>query len=47
MSELYLNDISTIIISYTLFWGVILILIAYPKLTLHKIKQKIKNLKKK
>ncbi len=40
------NDIITIIISYILFWSVVVILILYPKLRLRKILKRIKNLEK-
>ena len=45
MSEQYL-DYLTISISFVLFWGVIIILILYPKLKLRKIQKRINNLKK-
>ncbi len=40
------NDIITIIISYILFWSVVVILILYPKLRLRKTLKRIKNLEK-
>ena len=40
------NDIITIIISYILFWSVVVILILYPKLKQKKTLQRIKNLEK-
>ncbi|KKM14208.1 hypothetical protein LCGC14_1708460 [marine sediment metagenome] len=40
------NDIITIIISYILFWSVVIILILYPKLRLRKTLKRIKNLEK-
>ena len=40
------NDIITIIISYILFWGVVIILILYPKLQMRKTLRRIKNLEK-
>ena len=45
MSEQYLDYI-TISISFALFWGVIIILILYPKLKLRKIQKRINNLTK-
>lgn len=45
MSELYLDYI-TISISYALFWGVIILLILYPKLKLKKTLRRINNLNK-
>ncbi len=39
-------DYITISISYALFWGVIVILILYPKLKLRKTLKRINNLKK-
>ena len=40
------RDITTIIISYLLFWSVIIILILYPKIRLKKIQKRIQNLEK-
>ncbi len=40
------KDIITIIISYILFWSVMIILILYPKLRLRKTLKRIKNLEK-
>lgn len=40
------KDIKTIIISYILFWSVVIILILYPKLQLRKTLKRIKNLEK-
>jgi len=45
MSEL-IKDITTMIISYALFWFVILILILYPKLSKRKIQKRINQLNK-
>ncbi len=45
MSEIE-KAIITIIISYILFWSVVVILILYPKLRKKKILQRIKNLEK-
>ena len=45
MSEIE-KAIITIIISYILFWSVVVILILYPKLRQKKILQRIKNLEK-
>jgi hypothetical protein len=42
--EHFYPDLITIIISYILFWAVIIILILYPKLRLKKILKRIKNL---
>lgn len=46
MSELILDYI-TISISYVLFWGMVIILILYPKLRFKRIKKRINNLNKK
>jgi len=43
MSEL-IQDITTMIISYALFWFVIIILILYPKLSRRKIQKRINKL---
>jgi hypothetical protein len=43
MSELTL-DITTMSISYVLFWLVIIILILYPKLSKRKIQKRINRL---
>ncbi|MHA1239559.1 MAG: heme exporter protein CcmD [Promethearchaeota archaeon] len=43
MSELIL-DITTISISYALFWLVIIILILYPKLAKRKIEKRLNRL---
>lgn len=40
------QDIITITICYSLFWGVIIILILYPKLRLRKILKRIENFEK-
>lgn len=42
----FIMDFITLIISYILFWFIILILILYPKLRLRKIKRRIYNLQK-
>lgn len=44
MSEIIIKDITTISISYTLFWLVIIILILYPKLSKRKIQKRINKL---
>lgn len=46
MSEFF-SDYITIIISYLLFWGIIIILILYPKIKLKRLNKRINNLKKK
>ncbi|NHJ20961.1 MAG: heme exporter protein CcmD [Candidatus Lokiarchaeota archaeon] len=43
MSEL-MKDLTTMSISYALFWFVILILILYPKLSKRKIQKRINRL---
>lgn len=43
MSELIL-DISTISISYVLFWLLIIILIVYPKLSKRKVQRRLNRL---
>ncbi|MBY9009500.1 MAG: heme exporter protein CcmD [Candidatus Lokiarchaeota archaeon] len=43
MSELTL-DITTISISYALFWLVIIILILYPKLSKRKVERRLNRL---
>ncbi len=43
MSELIL-DITTISISYALFWLVVIILILYPKLSKRKVEKRLKRL---
>ncbi len=43
MSELIL-DITTISISYVLFWLIIIILILYPKLSKRKVERRLKRL---
>ncbi len=43
MSELIL-DITTISISYVLFWLVIIILILYPKLSKRKVQRRLNRL---
>lgn len=45
MSIEYLDqDLLTIIISYLLFWAILIILILYPKLKLKKVLKSIKSL---
>ncbi len=45
MSIEYLDqDLLTIIISYLLFWAILIILILYPKLKLKKVLKSIKRL---
>ena len=39
-------DLTTITVSYILFWLVIIILILYPKIRLRRISKRIKNLDK-
>ncbi len=43
MSELIL-DITTISISYVLFWIVVIILILYPKLSKRKVERRLNKL---
>ena len=43
MSELML-DITTISISYALFWLVVIILILYPKLSKRKVERRLNRL---
>ena len=43
MSEL-IKDITTISISYVLFWLIVIILILYPKLTKRKVEKRLKRL---
>jgi len=45
MSDLLLDYI-TISISYSLFWGMVIVLILYPKLRLKTIKKRINKLNK-
>jgi len=44
MSDFIIEDITTIGISYALFWFVIVILILYPKLSKRKIQKRINKL---
>ncbi|MFX0049132.1 MAG: hypothetical protein ACFE8G_13375 [Candidatus Hermodarchaeota archaeon] len=43
MSEL-IKDITTMSISYALFWFIIIILIIYPKLSKRKIQKRVNKL---
>lgn len=44
--SVFTMDFITLIISYILFWIIIIILILYPKLRLRRIKKRINNLEK-